>query len=130
MIIGFDIGKLDKALVFIDLGLREVIIVIFEDGGGIGHGAIKPGTVEVISKVIMIGNVACRTSFIVTPEQVKELQPKTTHRIRPERNLQITVMHDRKLDQFRQVRAGNLAVDYGLAKPHLAITQHLTHRIS
>ena len=33
MIIGLDIGKLGKALIFVDLGLREIIIIIFEDCG-------------------------------------------------------------------------------------------------
>ena len=77
----------------------------------------------------MIGNIANRPGLVVTPQQMKELQSQATHRIGLERHLQIAVMQDCELYQFGQIRAGNLAIDYSLTKPHLAVTQHPAHSI-
>ena len=82
MITGPDVGKIGKTTVFVGLRHRQIIAVGLEHGRGIGHRPVKPGGIEIIAEIIVVGNVPGRARFAVAAKPVEQSQAEPAPDIR------------------------------------------------
>ena len=126
MVSRLELQFLTQRLIFRILRIRQRLPRMLETRGRVSHRLIKPERVELIPKVIVLGDVAPAGAHTVGPQQMlhaidKVQQIHTGHLAGgTARSLSLGEIQNEPLDHRRDVVSLPVTIDIGLAKSHIA----------
>ena len=101
---GAEIDRLGEPSIFVVLRRGEIVRVVLEQRGRVGHAGIEPRGVEIIADIVMRVDVLSRASFGVAVKPVPQVLQHADQRLVAEQRLDQIVVDAEQIEELGQVR--------------------------